>query len=218
MELMLKASNWENKVKKEEGKYLIVLMFATVEKMFPVEIYSLIWVCRDQRWLIQLVDPSAVAAQIYVNQGIFSISLIYVVKSYYILNYKHMGVLWTIKNALSFILKLNCWLYFYFWACFVYMQKSSIFMNAFNFLLVLMTVKGTKCEFTVDWLKTGKENKKLHNAFIYFPANTVSHPRPCKTNVPSLFSQMRADLHIVELVIWYQYKMVTYGSYWSWEY
>lgn len=141
MELMLKASNWENKVKKEEGKYLIVLMFATVEKMFPVEIYSLIWVCRDQRWLIQLVDPSAVAAQIYVNQGIFSISLIYVVKSYYILNYKHMGVLWTIKNALSFILKLNCWLYFYFWACFVYMQKSSIFMNAFNFLLVLMTVK-----------------------------------------------------------------------------
>lgn len=42
MELMLKVSNWENKVKKEEGKYFIVVLFAIVQRMFPVEIYSLI--------------------------------------------------------------------------------------------------------------------------------------------------------------------------------
>lgn len=39
---MLKAPNWANKVKKEEGKYLTVLSFAEVQKTFPVEIFSLI--------------------------------------------------------------------------------------------------------------------------------------------------------------------------------
>lgn len=62
------------------------------------------------------------------------------------------------------------------------------FMNIFSFSLVLMTVKGSKCEFTLHWLKTGKENKILRNAFIYSPSNTVTHPRPCRKNAPILFS------------------------------
>lgn len=49
--------------------------------------------------------------------------------------------------------------------------------------MVLMIVKGTKFEFKLGLLKNVKENEKFHNTFylfIYFLANAVSHPGPCK--------------------------------------
>lgn len=40
---MLKPPDWANKVKKkEEGKYLTVISFTVVQKMFSVEIFCLI--------------------------------------------------------------------------------------------------------------------------------------------------------------------------------
>lgn len=41
-------------------------------------------------------------------------------------------------------------------------------MTTFYFLLVLMTVKGTECEFTLDWLKNVNKNEKFRNAFYLF--------------------------------------------------
>lgn len=46
-------------------------------------------------------------------------------------------------------------------------------MNTFYFLLVLMTVKGTKSEFTLDCWKTLIKMKKLITHVIYFPTNPV---------------------------------------------
>lgn len=45
-------------------------------------------------------------------------------------------------------------------------------MNTFYFLLVLMTVKGSKCDFTLDWLKNVNENENFHNIFYLF----IFHP------------------------------------------
>lgn len=176
---MLKVSNWENKVKKEEGVPHGVFVCCSIENVS----------CGNLQLNLrsEMTNPP---------RGSFSNGK----WLHHSLNYKHRGVFCTIINALSFILKVNCWFCFYFGACFVCMQKSSIFMNTFSFLLVLMTIKGSKCAFTLHWLKTDKGNKKLHNAFIYFPANTISHPRPYKTNAPILFSWIHADLHVVELL------------------
>lgn len=41
-------------------------------------------------------------------------------------------------------------------------------MNTFYFLLVFMTVKGIKCEFTLDWLKNANKNENFHKAFYLF--------------------------------------------------
>jgi len=43
--------------------------------------------------------------------------------------------------------------------------KTKHFNNTFYFLLDLMTVKGTKCEFTLDWVKNVHDNEKFHNTF-----------------------------------------------------
>lgn len=85
-------------------------------------------------------------------------------------------------------------------------------MNTFYFLLVLMTVKGTKCEF--DWLKNVHEMKKSHNAVYYlFSSQCCQSCRAMQSNAPILFTQIHADLHVVRVASLISLLMITYGSY-----
>lgn len=76
-------------------------------------------------------------------------------------------------------------------------------MNTLYFMLVLMTVKGTKCGFTLVWLKNVSKNEKFHNTFYLFIFQTalLESTKAMQRNLLILFSKIHADLHVVELLL-----------------